>query len=197
MSSAGSEHFGRPITTHIQSLLSFSTLQRYRIVAGHKEKRYYQKTLYLPPRIARTPSTTQLGVNLLTHLSVSTLTTRIYNCSQRWLATSGEDAWQCCLLALLSPWRMLLEKFTCFPDVHRSRSINERFLYWHMHLQGTQCPAQAPPSSFPSHSYMHTYAHTHQGLCTWPWSNTDSPPCCKHIESLLWANHAFTDKIGR
>ena len=63
MSSAGSEHFGRPVTTHIQSPLSLSTLQRDRTVAGHKEKGHYQKTLYLPPRIARTPSTTQPGVN--------------------------------------------------------------------------------------------------------------------------------------
>lgn len=195
VSCAGSEHFGRPVTTHMQSPLSFYTLQRDRTVAGHKEKGHYQKTLYLPPRIARTPSTNQPEVNCWLIYLQAPWQPRIYNCSQRWLAISGEDDWQSCLLALLSPQRMLLEKFSCFPYVRRS--IRERFLYWHMHLQDTHCPAQAPPSSPPSHSCIHTYSHTHQGLRTWPWSNTDSPPCCKHIESLLWANHAFTDKIGR
>jgi len=63
VSSAGSDNFGRPVTTHVQSLLSLSTLQRDRTVAGHKEKGHYQNTLYLPPGIVRRPLTTQPGAN--------------------------------------------------------------------------------------------------------------------------------------
>lgn len=95
--------------THAESPIFLHT-QRDRTVAGHKEKGHYQENLYLPPRIARTPSPNQPEVNCWLIYLQAPWQPRIHNCSQRWLAISGEDAWQSCLLALLSPQRMLLEK---------------------------------------------------------------------------------------
>lgn len=193
--------------THLASPIS--ALHRHRTVAGHKEKIHSQKTLHLPPRIARTPlKPTQLWISLRPidlFICKPTLKTQNFNHSQRCLAISREDAWQWYLPPLLVYWRSLLASHMhtgAGPFAGRD-FCTDICVYWAhsaQHKHHLPCSPQTPTS---------TQVHTHQGLCTWSWSNTAHParnawkassgPTCLHRQDreLNLCQHSATPKCHR